>query len=288
MSMLSLMLLVPSKQLSKGSYYHQPFLLTALCNMITPLFALPFVTASLPHSPQMAESLTHRDGQGKIMHVHENRVAPLLVYALCLGSLYFRRVLEVIPSGVIDGILTFVGIYGLVHNSNQFVQRLLLLFTPKESSSAYKAYDGVLHSKLHSFTLIQLACFTSCWLVLKSPLGICFSLLLVLLVPVRSKLLPSWFTEDELEILDGADIAQHCAPQDLSRVPQTPSSHRSPGITNSVFPYTPSTPARPTSPRLHINLTRPTNNDFFLSYSLVSLLRRLQSDFSGSDMGQKG
>ena len=34
------------------------FLLMALFNFINPLFGLPFVTASLPHSPQFAAALT--------------------------------------------------------------------------------------------------------------------------------------------------------------------------------------------------------------------------------------
>ena len=42
----------------KGVYMHGPMLVVALCNVMGPTFGLPFVTASLPHSPQLVEALT--------------------------------------------------------------------------------------------------------------------------------------------------------------------------------------------------------------------------------------
>ena len=46
----------PCRGLRKGSYYHSGFLLVGLFNFIFPLFGMPFVTASLPHSPQVLPS----------------------------------------------------------------------------------------------------------------------------------------------------------------------------------------------------------------------------------------
>eukprot|EP00808_Paulinella_micropora_P028127 g27840.t1 len=212
-SVSALLTQVPSMQLSKGSYYHQPFLLAALFNGVMPLFGLPFITASLPHSPQFASSLTRRNVDGIVVKVHENRIAPLLVFALCLCSIYFKRILEVVPMGVVDGILTFVGVFGLLHNRNQFVERLLLLLTPSENSRAYVTFRGVSHNKIHAFTLIQLICFIGCWLLVKSPAGLFFPFLILLLVPLRNRLLPCWFTDEELDLLDGADVNSHCAPE---------------------------------------------------------------------------
>eukprot|EP00967_Tisochrysis_lutea_P022667 scaffold25859_cov25-Tisochrysis_lutea.AAC.3 len=49
-------------RLSRGSYLHASFLLMGLFNAIGPLFGLPFVTGSLPHSPQFVRALAFGEG----------------------------------------------------------------------------------------------------------------------------------------------------------------------------------------------------------------------------------
>lgn len=47
--------------LKKGDYYHSSMLVTGIFNAVLPSFGLPFVTASLPHSPQFTKALTDYD-----------------------------------------------------------------------------------------------------------------------------------------------------------------------------------------------------------------------------------
>lgn len=68
-NMSSLLTQTPTRGLRKGSYYSSSFLVMAILNMVAPMFGLPFVTGSLPHSPQFAIALTddpnqHRDDEG--------------------------------------------------------------------------------------------------------------------------------------------------------------------------------------------------------------------------------
>ena len=49
---------LPSKQLKHGSYYHSSFQWMGIFNAIGPLCGLPFVTGSLPHSPQFIHAVT--------------------------------------------------------------------------------------------------------------------------------------------------------------------------------------------------------------------------------------
>lgn len=51
-------------------------------------------------------------------------------------------VLEVIPEGVVNGILTFVGLAGLLAK-NQFVERVLLLLTPPKHFPREESYTMV-------------------------------------------------------------------------------------------------------------------------------------------------
>ena len=89
--------------LTKGQYFHSSFFCMAAFNLLGPLFGLPFVTGSLPHSPQMVNALSENSAsalpvsqrQGSFtlgdsqrdpyaalepkLVVHENRVAPLVM-----------------------------------------------------------------------------------------------------------------------------------------------------------------------------------------------------------------
>lgn len=71
------------------------------------------MTASLPHSPQFVKALTERDQEsGRLIKVHESRLAPFLVYLFCFLALAVPQVLETVPEGVVNGILAFVGLAG--------------------------------------------------------------------------------------------------------------------------------------------------------------------------------
>ena len=107
--------------IAKGEYYHTSFFIIGICNAFCPLFGLPFVTASLPHSPQFVKALTERDHvTGQLVKVHESRLAPFLVYLFCFLALAVPQVLEVVPEGVVNGILTFVGLAGIFPGEGVF------------------------------------------------------------------------------------------------------------------------------------------------------------------------
>eukprot|EP01052_Picozoa_sp_SAG31_P016969 SAG31_NODE_1143_length_9694_cov_5.541011_6_plen_370_part_00 len=79
----SLLTQQPEMQMRLGSFYNSSFLWMGLLNIVGPLFGLPFVTGSLPHSPQLAKALTiynyDADQKAKIDAVVENRLAPFLM-----------------------------------------------------------------------------------------------------------------------------------------------------------------------------------------------------------------
>eukprot|EP00045_Choanoeca_perplexa_P005190 m.44001 g.44001 ORF g.44001 m.44001 type:complete len:555 (+) comp12983_c0_seq1:96-1760(+) len=203
-SISALLTQIPSVRLSKGAYFHFSFFLTGLFNAAFPLFGLPFVTASLPHSPQFARALSDTTRNGQILKVRENRIAPLIVYGLCLVAIWARPVLTAIPEGVVDGILTFVGVSGLLAK-NQFIERVWLLLTPKQDHPQEEVYTSVPAHRMHLYTGVQLACLACCWVIKSTPAGLAFPLFIVLLVPLRNVLLPKLFTEQELEALDSED-----------------------------------------------------------------------------------
>ena len=96
--MTGLLLQRPAAKLAKGSYFHGSFLLVAISNAVAPLFGLPFISGSLPHSPQFARSLSRLDGE-QVVEVVENRLAPMLLYAGVGATLLVPELLEQIPDG---------------------------------------------------------------------------------------------------------------------------------------------------------------------------------------------
>eukprot|EP00730_Choanoeca_flexa_P001165 TRINITY_DN10511_c0_g2_i1.p1 TRINITY_DN10511_c0_g2~~TRINITY_DN10511_c0_g2_i1.p1 ORF type:complete len:558 (+),score=118.55 TRINITY_DN10511_c0_g2_i1:61-1734(+) len=206
-SISALLTQVPSVRLAKGAYFHFSFFITGLFNAAFPLFGLPFVTASLPHSPQFARALSDTTRNGQVLKVRENRLAPLIVYGLCLVAIWARPVLTAIPEGVVDGILTFVGVSGLLAK-NQFIERVWLLLTPASDHPENEVYTAVPAHRMHLYTLVQLVCLACCWIIKQTPAGLAFPLFIVLLVPFRNMVMPKLFTVEELEALDSEDIDQ--------------------------------------------------------------------------------
>ena len=145
--------------------------------------------------------------------MYENRVAPLIMYALQGLPLLFPHLLEVVPEGVVSGTLTFVGLAGILSH-NEFVERCYLCFCSSDSWPSDRNYSGVRPRQLRLFTLIQFGCWALFWTFKEAPLiGISFPLVIVAIVPFRFKALPKLFSERELDKLDAAD--QELLPAEL-------------------------------------------------------------------------
>jgi hypothetical protein len=198
----------PELGLKKGEYYHSSMLITGICNLILPSFGMPFVTASLPHSPQFTKALTDYDKTKtpwEVKKVHESRLAPTLVYLLCFMGLVVPSVLELCPEGVVNGILAFVGLQGILPGTgNQLIDRVVLLIThPSEFPESSAPYAQLPWHRIHLYTGIQLACLTACWgMRFTGPFSLAFPLVIVGFVPLRLYVLPKYFSEAELAALD--------------------------------------------------------------------------------------
>ena len=189
--------------------------------MFAPLFGLPFVTGSLPHSPQFVRALTKPVGRFEHV-VYENRIAPLVMYFLIGGSLLFTpELIELIPEAAVDGILVVVGVVGLFEC--QLWSRLFLLITPSADFPSVtttsidlknlmllrhveplpeQPYTVLKPSQIHLFTGLQVLALIVAWAVNLSPIGLAFPFVICALIPFRLKLMPKWFDEHELSLLD--------------------------------------------------------------------------------------
>ena len=86
--------------------------------------------------------------------------------ALFLPGTKDRKLLELIPKGVVYGILTFVGLAGVLpETGNQFSKRCLLFFVPPSWHSPDEQYTKVPLWKMHLFTVLQAGALCMCWVI---------------------------------------------------------------------------------------------------------------------------
>ena len=144
--------------------------------------------------------------------VVENRVAPFLTYLLVglfLLCPVSRTIINIIPDAAVDGILIVIGVTGVF--DTQLYKRVLYLVTCTSSKRQIKkSFTRITQSAMHLFTVIQLLFLGAAWTLsglavvhpFLSPLGLCFPVVMVLIVPFRLCCMQGLFTREELEALD--------------------------------------------------------------------------------------
>mmetsp|Transcript_23960 Transcript_23960/g.43413 ORF Transcript_23960/g.43413 Transcript_23960/m.43413 type:complete len:548 (-) Transcript_23960:117-1760(-) len=204
----------PDHKLKKGGAFHWNFFILGCFNIIFPLFGCPYVTGSLPHSPQFVKALATsqivREGgheRSEVVSVSENRLAPLLVNVFVLVTLPTIGSLSIIPTSVIcDALFLFMGLSGLP--GNELFERLKLLFTEESLYPPMKwSVDEVPRSRMHVFTIIQFCFVGLLFGVSRSPIALAFPVFLVLSIPTRMllhKLTGGYLTLAQVQILDHA------------------------------------------------------------------------------------
>jgi hypothetical protein len=202
----------PDHNLKKGAAFHYNFLLLGIFNIVFPIFGCPYVTGSLPHSPQFVNALARkeitREGgveKSKVVEVYENRLAPFLVNALILVVLPVISKLKYIPTAIIcDGLFLYMGLSGLP--GNQLFERIKLLFTEETLyPPLYFTKDEVPRKQMHVFTLFQTLCVGVLFGVSRSPIAVAFPVFLVSSIPLRMylhKITGGFLTQDMVNILD--------------------------------------------------------------------------------------
>ncbi len=189
----SLLCQLPSMGLRKGRYFHVSFLAMGAFCAAGPFLGLPFVTGSLPHSPQFVKALTSTVAPSAIegtaagtnrrrivvspsISVAENRVAPIVTYALLASPLVLPWLLRPIPEAAIDGVLAYVGVEGIL-GTQLWRRTLLLLSSRDEMPTKLLTACNQRAFVVHAYTVLQLLALAVVWAVNLAPygLGLCVS-----------------------------------------------------------------------------------------------------------------
>nr|XP_039248412.1 sodium bicarbonate transporter-like protein 11 isoform X1 [Styela clava] len=201
----------PSNKLQKGSSCHWDLIVVALINAILSIFNLPWLHSALPHSPMHVRALAdvekHVTNLGtvedEIVKVRETRITTLVSHIFIGLSLLFVHVLQYIPVAVFQGLFLYLGLMSFV--GNQLFDRMLLFFTEGSSYPPNHYVRKVPQRKLHLFTicqLVQLAVVCVFGFSKQFYLKMIFPVIILLLLPIRHKVLPLFIETRYLCILD--------------------------------------------------------------------------------------
>ncbi|KAN0070535.1 HCO3- transporter family domain containing protein [Elaphomyces granulatus] len=202
--------------LRKPAGFHWDLFLLGLTTGVAGLLGIPFPNGLIPQAPFHTSALCVKiqvsdenktDDKGKTTfvtdHVVEQRVSNLAQGLLTLGTMSgpILEVLHLIPQGVLAGLFFIMGVQAL--QSNGITQKLIFLAQDKNLtpvSSPLKRLKS--RSAIWYFVIIQILGFGATFAITQTVAAIGFPVFILLLIPIRSFLLPRWFTHEELAVLD--------------------------------------------------------------------------------------
>jgi len=196
----------PSNKLSHGEAYNYDTIIIALMIAVNSMLGLPWLVAATVRSITHVHALTERDAKGIILDVQETRLTHFLIHMLVGVSILFLGALRIIPVPVLYGVFLFMGLASLP--TNQFWNRFTYWFMDSDRypENPYTNRNYMPRSQLHKYTAIQVFLF-ALLITFRSikEVAIAFPIVVKACIPICMYLLPKWFKEEELCLLDAED-----------------------------------------------------------------------------------
>ena len=216
--MSSLLAQSPRFKLKKPSSFHYDFAVLGCIMVVCGFLGIPPGNGLIPQAPLHVRSLAtisleDKDGaKVEAFHkVEEVRWSNLLQSVMCLLSLWAYAAIGTIPEGVLSGTFLYMGVSGFY--GNELSDRLHCMFMDPVSRPEFDFVRNVQWSKVQCYTLIQLTAVTlvffvsfNFFLIGGPPIAVLFPVVIAVLIPIRSSLLPKYFTAADLENLDRVGV----------------------------------------------------------------------------------
>ncbi|KAL5005957.1 hypothetical protein ScPMuIL_017115 [Solemya velum] len=205
-----MMLNKKESKLKKGSGYHLDQMLVGLFTLLCAFFGLPWMCAATVRTIAHWEALcvmsrTHAPGEKpKLVEVKDQRVTSIVMCILIGVSLSWGPVLRAIPLAVLFGVFLYLGISSM--SGLQLFERTKLLFIPVKHHPPSGFVRRVRSFKMNIFTVLQIIFLVLLWIVKSTSAFFAFPFFVMLLIPIRFKLLPFIFSEKELHELDNEEV----------------------------------------------------------------------------------
>ncbi|KAL9118204.1 MAG: hypothetical protein Q9187_005251 [Circinaria calcarea] len=203
--------------LKKPAGFHFDIFLLGVTTGVAGCLGLPFPNGLIPQAPFHTNSLCvtrqvsdeAETGKGKghttriVDHVVEQRVSNLAQGLLTLGTMSapLLFVLHLIPQGILAGLFFIMGVQAL--QGNGITLKILYLCQDKHLTPASDPLHRIKRKKaIWYFVALELVGFGATFAITQSIAAIGFPIFILLLIPVRTFVLPKYFSPEELSILD--------------------------------------------------------------------------------------
>jgi hypothetical protein len=202
--------------LRKPAGFHWDIFLLGLTTGVAGLLGIPFPNGLIPQAPFHTTSLcvtrTVSDvdneankghTQRVVDHVVEQRVSNLAQGLLTLGTMTgpLLIVLHLIPQAVLAGLFFVMGIQAL--EANGITAKLVFLAKDRHLTSRSDPLMRVDRRKaIWGFVALELVGFGATFAITQTIAAIGFPVFIFLYIPLRTFIMPRWFTTQELGLLD--------------------------------------------------------------------------------------
>jgi len=198
----------PCHKMTHETAYNYDTVVIGAMIAINSLLGLPWLVAATVRSLNHLHALAEKSADGRTIYsILETRLTGLFSHLLILGSLFALDLIRLIPVPVLYGVFLYMGLTTLP--TNQFWNRILLFFMQpsKYVDANTEAFiENVKIWRIHLYTCVQIVLFGMLYEIKSfKPIAIAFPLVIAACIPIRLYLLPKWFTEDELILLDSGD-----------------------------------------------------------------------------------
>ncbi|KAF2176030.1 HCO3 transporter family protein [Zopfia rhizophila CBS 207.26] len=233
--------------LKKPGGFHWDFFLLGCTTFVASVLGLPMPNGLVPQAPVHTDSLTIYETHLKIIPtsegedteirapiveataVVEQRVSHFLMGLALIGTMTgpLLIVLHTMPSAVFAGVFFVVG-WGSIE-SNGILQKFIFLMSENRFIQRDEPILTVHRRKICFYIGLQILGVTVTVAISQTISAIGFPVLIIALIPLRSLLMPRWFTLKELQVLDDLTATNEAVLASLGGAPALPSSSRAEG-----------------------------------------------------------
>ncbi|KAK2749940.1 hco3 transporter family protein [Colletotrichum kahawae] len=230
--------------LQKPGGFHWDFFLLGCATFAAGILGLPMPNGLVPQAPVHTDSLTVYKTSLKIIptsegedteirrpivnatHVVEQRLSHLLMGLALIGTMTgpLLVVLHTMPAAVFAGVFFVVG-WGSIE-SNSILQKFVFLHSEKRFIQRDEPLLQVRRRKIWLYIILQFVDVAACVAISHTLAAIGFPVLIILLIPMRVVLVPRWFTQKELQILDDFTATNKIVLASLGGKPGLPEGSR--------------------------------------------------------------
>ena len=201
--------------LKKPAGFHWDLFLLGLTTGIAGLLGIPSPNGLIPQAPfhttalcvtrQVADEDEAHKGKTETVvdHVVEQRFSNLAQGLLTLGTMSgpLLIVLHLIPQGVLAGLFFVMGVQAL--EGNGITRKILFLARDRHLTPAREPLQRInRRGAIWAFVGLEMLGFGATFAITQTIAAVGFPIIILLLIPVRTFLLPRYFSAEELAILD--------------------------------------------------------------------------------------